>query len=89
MSKKKSCLICSKYDKCQVRSICAGTHVNEIYWYCSDFERKKKTVKLYRYTYTSKDGVIGQTTWTTHKFIDYSSSFDWKLLEKEEKEIEV
>jgi len=86
----KSCKNCNKYDNCTLLScaLTAITNFHEHGFYCCDFEPKKKTVKLYRYTYDEL-GTIEQTKWTSDPFTEYRGEWEWDLLKTETKEIQI
>jgi len=84
----KSCKNCIKQKECILpNSVTRVGILNPSEFYCSLFEPKKKTVKLYRYTYQEK-GTIEQTNWTTGIHEEYLTRWR-KLLKTEEKEIEI
>ena len=86
----KSCKNCKFVDDCTMHTYAkhAGV-IDKGYenWGCSDFEPKKKTVKLYRYTYED-NGRIEQSTWTTDLHEECLTR--WRaLLKTEVKEVEI
>jgi len=85
----KSCKNCSKVKNCgmYLYAMAIGITRDDQGWHCSDYEPKKKTVKLFRYTYQEK-GTIEQTNWTTGIHEEYLTRWR-KLLKTEEKEIQI
>ena len=81
----KSCI------NCKIKATCAleifTRDFKERNWYCCDYEPKKKTVKMYRYTYED-NGRIEQSTWTTDLHEECLTR--WRaLLKTEVKEVEI
>jgi len=75
---------------CELKATCAleifTKDFKERNWYCCDYEPKKKTVKLYRYTYANDSHDVFQSDWMSTAFGGYCMG---ELLKTEEKEVEV
>jgi len=85
----KSCKNCRREEGCRLAAYAWGDFGDVPLEYCSLFEPKKKTVKLFRYTY-DYNSIIYQSEWTSeNEELYFELNTHKKPLKTEEKEIQI
>ena len=80
----KNCKNCKSFDYCPIAEFEAAIHCDISNWHCSDYEHKKKTVKLC--AYLKEDDGCHELIWHTHMNLNIDR---YTRVPSEDKEVEI